>query len=147
MPDDVTDEEILGLSAISETANYSTIPPANKDDIDLESFLGNEDTTNSGDVDTNGKRGTDHLPVNGNNYFLLKLESIDLSSRGDLQLAFESQFKSEEVYIPFRISNGEIVKLQNSDDMETDDTPSSKFIKALNLTEDIISSYKAVYSN
>lgn len=151
LPDDVTDEEILGLSAISETANYSTIPPANKDDIDLESFLGNEDTTNSGDVgadvDTNGKRGTDHLPVNGNNYFLLKLESIDLSSRGDLQLAFESQFKSEEVYIPFRISNGEIVKLQNSDDMETDDTPSSKFIKALNLTEDIISSYKAVYSN
>lgn len=85
--------------------------------------------------------------MNGNNYFLLKLESIDLSSRGDLQLAFESQFKSEEVYIPFRISNGEIVKLQNSDDMETDDTPSSKFIKALNLTEDIISSYKAVYSN
>ena len=39
LPDDVTDEEILGLSAISETANYSTIPPANKDDIDLESFL------------------------------------------------------------------------------------------------------------
>ena len=38
LPDDVTDEEILGLSAISETANYSTIPPANKDDIDLESF-------------------------------------------------------------------------------------------------------------
>lgn len=78
LPDDVTDEEILGLSAISETANYSTIPPANKDDIDLESFLGNEDTTNSGDVDTNGKRGTDHLPVNGNNYFLLKLEVLIL---------------------------------------------------------------------
>ena len=82
MPDDVTDEEILGLSAISETANYSTIPPANKDDIDLESFLGNEDTTNSGDVgadvDTNGKRGTDHLPVNGNNYFLLKLRVLIL---------------------------------------------------------------------
>lgn len=158
LPDDVTDEEILGLSAISETANYSTIPPTNKDDIDLESFLENEDNTNNNsgendgqmndnDVDANVNRGIE-FPENGNNYFLLKLENIDLTSRGgDLQLAFEAQFKSQEIYIPFRISNGEIVPVQNNDDMETDDTLSSKFIKALNLTEDIISSYKAVYSN
>lgn len=165
LPDDVTDEEILGLSAISETANYSTIQPVNnKDEIDLDNFFGN---------DTNGNVSTTATTTNANNninetdgvryndkesYFLMRIEDIELVNNGDLNLIFEANVESIEILIHFKISNGEIQIIQNNnssndggegddddDMMETDDTSSSRFIKGLNLTEDIINSYKAVY--
>ncbi|RCK67325.1 hypothetical protein Cantr_02927 [Candida viswanathii] len=151
LPDDVTDEEILGLSAISETANYSTIQPVNnKDDIDLDSFLQN-DTNGSASTNNNNNNAaheTEGIRFNdAESYFLLRIEDINLSQSGELLLIFEGNVKAEEILIHFKITNGEILILPNSssDDMDTDDTPSTKFIKALNLTEDIISSYKAVY--
>ncbi|KAL6452148.1 hypothetical protein SBY92_001405 [Candida maltosa Xu316] len=154
LPDDVTDEEILGLSAISETANYSTIQPVNnKEEIDLNSFLQDDNNNNTNDVDDNGQDEGDvtskFSSESGENYFLIRLEEIDMNSNGDLNLSFESNLGSEELLIRFKISNGEIKQAQTkTDDMEIDndeDTSSSKFIKSLNLTEDIISSYRAVY--
>lgn len=158
LPDDVTDEEILGLSAISETANYSTIQPVNnKDEIDLDNFLQNE-TNGNGSTSTNNNEMEGIKFSDSQSYFLMRIEDIEFSNKGEVQLIFEGNVDAEEILIHFKISNGEIQIVPNgtsttntttttitSDDMETDDTPSSKFIKGLNLTEDIISSYKSAY--
>lgn len=157
LPDDVTDEEILGLSAISETANYSTIQPVNnKDEIDLDNFLQNEPNGN-GSTSTNNNEMEGIKFSDSQSYFLMRIEDIEFSNKGEVQLIFEGNVDAEEILIHFKISNGEIQIVPNgtsttnttttitSDDMETDDTPSSKFIKGLNLTEDIISSYKSAY--
>lgn len=157
LPDDVTDEEILGLSAISETANYSTIQPVNnKDEIDLDNFLQNEPNGN-GSTSSNNNEMEGIKFSDSQSYFLMRIEDIEFSNKGEVQLIFEGNVDAEEILIHFKISNGEIQIVPNgtsttnttttitSDDMETDDTPSSKFIKGLNLTEDIISSYKSAY--
>lgn len=157
LPDDVTEEEILGLSAISETANYSTIQPVNnKDEIDLDNFLQNE-TNGNGSTSTNNNEMEGIKFSDSQSYFLMRIEDIEFSNKGEVQLIFEGNVDAEEILIHFKISNGEIQIVPNgtsttnttttitSDDMETDDTPSSKFIKGLNLTEDIISSYKSAY--
>lgn len=157
LPDDVTDEEILGLSAISETANYSTIQPVNnKDEIDLDNFLQNEPNGN-GSTSSNNNEMEGIKFSDSQSYFLTRIEDIEFSNKGEVQLIFEGNVDAEEILIHFKISNGEIQIVPNgtsttnttttitSDDMETDDTPSSKFIKGLNLTEDIISSYKSAY--
>lgn len=157
LPDDVTEEEILGLSAISETANYSTIQPVNnKDEIDLDNFLQNEPNGN-GSTSSNNNEMEGIKFSDSQSYFLMRIEDIEFSNKGEVQLIFEGNVDAEEILIHFKISNGEIQIVPNgtsttnttttitSDDMETDDTPSSKFIKGLNLTEDIISSYKSAY--
>ncbi|EGW33188.1 uncharacterized protein SPAPADRAFT_71074 [Spathaspora passalidarum NRRL Y-27907] len=121
LPDDVTDEELLGLNAISETATYSTIQPIN-DMFDLESFIKNDQTTTSKE-----------------NYFQVSLDDIDVTSN-DLYLTVEAYSDIKEIYIRFKISNGQIQLLQ--DDI---DENNAKFIKTLDLTEDFVVSITSVY--
>ncbi|CAI5756607.1 unnamed protein product [Candida verbasci] len=127
LPKDVTDEEILGLNAISETANYSTIQPT-KDEIDLDSFMNNDNELPK--VETR------------DNYIDFKLNEVDLSN-GDIKLSFNSSILTKQFNVSFKISNGEFILDSNSDDMELD--IQLKFIKALNYTEDILIAFKAVY--
>ncbi|RLV95731.1 hypothetical protein JA1_000773 [Spathaspora sp. JA1] len=126
LPNDVTDEELLGLNAISETATYSTIQPINNNNtLDLESFLNNNQEEN--------------LQAKQENYFQLSLDEIDVNSN-DLYLTIEAYSDIKEIFIKFKISNGEI-KLLDEDLNENN----GKFIKILNLTEDFMVAITSMY--
>ncbi|KAG7665367.1 uncharacterized protein J8A68_001055 [[Candida] subhashii] len=143
LPDDVTDEELLGLNCISETAAYSTIQPINREgNYDLDSFMKGGMTGSSGDDEEK-----DNLNDFRENYIRLSVDDIDVTSNdGDIHLTFEAISNSMEMFVRFKIANGEIKILEEKDDnMEVDNDKSRRFIKALDLTEDFVVALKAIF--
>ncbi|KAK6201051.1 mediator of RNA polymerase II transcription subunit 1-domain-containing protein [Scheffersomyces amazonensis] len=136
LPQDVTDEELLSLNAISENATYSTIKPITHKELNLDSFLNDE----SNDEETKHEISES---------ISLTLESIDGGSDFfDILLTLRAVSRLGEVTIPFKISNGEILDATSgtADAMEIDSIDKrSRFIKALNLTEDVVKSFTHIY--
>lgn len=131
---DVTDEELLGLNAISESATYSTIQPINKEE-DLDQFM----------------KGNDEADVDVEPFLKLQVDDIDLISKHKDVLMSLLGFIPQvgEIYLKFKISNGVFQTIDGADDMDVDggsEVKEKKFIKALNLTEDLVRSFKHVYS-
>ncbi|ODV79773.1 uncharacterized protein CANTADRAFT_49780 [Suhomyces tanzawaensis NRRL Y-17324] len=129
---DVTDEEILGLNAISETAAYTTIQPINKDEVDLDTFMRDEDADNSA--------------TNTEQFFNVSLQYVDFTSKQlDLILQIEGRIHTEELAFNLKISNGTFSEVKSSDTMDIDSTKIDRFIRILNLTEDISRAISEVY--
>ncbi|KAK6461792.1 mediator of RNA polymerase II transcription subunit 1-domain-containing protein [Scheffersomyces coipomensis] len=143
LPQDVTDEELLSLNAMSENATYSTIKPISHKETNLEAFL-KDHSKKEGDSES----GLEISNQEKAEYISLTLEDIDLTSPFfDLILSFEVISKLGEVYVKFKISNGEIIELKDgNENMEVDNNDkSTRFIKGLNLTEDVTKSFTYVY--
>jgi len=128
LPDDVTDEELLGLNVINDSATYSTIGTKRDDAMDLETFM-NET------VETQ----TEPLP-----FIQLSIEKYDFITN-DLTLVIEG-YLSQEIYIVVKINNGVITGKGENDAMEVDSDPSSKVVQGLKLTENVYKTLKHVYN-
>lgn len=135
LPNDVTDEELLGLNAINESANYSSIGSKQNDNLDLQTFMSESQPQ-----------------VKPTRYIQFTIINFDFITN-DIQLEIEGHL-NENIYIPFTISNGQIMqkKPRSDQDMDIDQeiTPDflklEKFIKGLNLTEDIYRIIKHIYN-
>lgn len=130
---DATDEQILSLNILNEK-NIE-----DEKDIALDEFMKEE--PNREEADDN-----DDLKI--------KIIDIDYDSQSyNISISITGKYKGVDVDILFIISNGEILPLDENpsskDDMEVDDDENKvkKFIKSLNLTEDIIKSFNFVYLN
>lgn len=125
---DVTDEELLSLNAISESATYSTVQPINKEE-DLEQFMA----------------GNDETEVETEPYLKLQVNHIDLLSKNkDVLMTLLGYIPQiGEIFLKFKISNGVFYTIDG--DMDIDESNEKKLIQALNLTEDLVTSFKHVY--
>ncbi|KAG2733064.1 hypothetical protein G9P44_004054 [Scheffersomyces stipitis] len=140
LPDDVTDEELLSLNAISENATFSTIQPINREaETDLDSFFKNTPEEPAISVEEQNAEKEE--------YFQLSLDDIDSASPYyDLQMSLQAQSRLGDIWVKFKIANGVIVAAQDDSAMEVDsDDIKTRFIRALNLTEDVIKSIKYAY--
>lgn len=123
LSNDVTDDELLSLNAIT-----------NNDEATLDSILksSNEDLTNSEEE----------------NFIILSIEEMDIKSDyNDLTLSFESNLDSNKLNLRFKITNGIVTGYKSDmDSMLIDsDVNEDRFIKGLNLTEDIIKVLNYIY--
>lgn len=126
LPNDITDQELLGLNAITDNSNFSHhMQPS--ENLDLESIMTEESGENA--------------PIKKG--LLVTFEEIDLTnlsllitisgSIDDEGNAFEKQFS---------VLNGNAYISQKGGDMEIEDAPMEKFVRALNVSEDIKQSFK-----
>ncbi|CAG87104.2 DEHA2D11000p [Debaryomyces hansenii CBS767] len=147
LPDDVTDEELMGLSAVSDNSAFSTAQINKPNTVDLTSFM------------NDGLSEVEKPPASiEDSYISFSLDDIDYcSSTYDLLISIDgllvnSKDELVDFEVKFKISNGVMSKIKPDDqeDVNMDDDNESidkneKFIKGLNVTEDIIKVLKYVY--
>ncbi|KAK7679106.1 hypothetical protein QCA50_017865 [Cerrena zonata] len=128
LPDDVTEEALLGLGAVSENANYTNNKIINPKEIDVETFM----TELNDNEDLSGKEDSG---------IELVWEDIEYQNENK-DLTFE--LKGINGTLRFRISNGEIRLIPQDDDIEmkgseeSNDEFHKKVIKGLNVSEDLV---------
>jgi hypothetical protein len=128
LPDDVTDEELLGLNVINDSATYSTIGAKRDGALDLETFMNEPEETQS-----------EPLP-----FIQLAIEKYDFVTN-NLILVIEG-YLSQEIYLEVTINNGVIAGKGESDQMDVDSDPSAKVIQGLKLTENVYKTLKHIYN-
>ncbi|ODV70514.1 hypothetical protein HYPBUDRAFT_182702 [Hyphopichia burtonii NRRL Y-1933] len=136
LPDDVTEEALLGLGAVSENANYTNNKIINPKEIDVETFM----TELNDNEDSSGKEDPG---------IELVWEDIEYQSENK-DLTFK--LKGINGTLRFRISNGEIRLIPQDDDIEmkgseeSNDEFHKKVIKGLNVSEDLVESLHFAYT-
>lgn len=132
LPEDVTDEELLGLNVISDTNAYVGIQVL-KPTVDLETFMKSED-----DEDIVLER-EDRIKITledaaFDNALTFSIDA-HISQNGVTEINFSEQFQ---------IDNGQFKTLNRSEDvdMDTDNTHFERLISGLNLTEDLLKTIK-----
>lgn len=154
LPEDVTNEELMGLSAFSDNNTAFSSMQLNKpNEVDLDNFMNEES------IDTQDGLGEQiQDPIEGP-YLYFSIDDIDYSSSFyDLSLTLNGLLPSAsgtavEFEVRFKISNGIISEISlNSNDEDTDmDKDNEKikknesFTKGLNLTENIVKVLQYVY--
>lgn len=126
LPNDITDQELLGLNAVTDNSNFSHhMQPS--ENLDLESVMA-EDAGESASI----KKGLS-----------VTFEEIDLTSLS-LQITITGSIDDEGNTLEkqFSVLNGNAFLSQKGGDMEIDDAPMEKFVRALNVSEDIKRSFK-----
>lgn len=127
LPNDVTDEELLGLTAVQEPATYLSM--LLHDDIDVDHFLQEEDTK---ETPTDRKVLSVHIvDIDFNSPFV----DFCVAMSGRLGSAFATKL---------HLSNGvlTVASMGAESGMEVEDPSVDRLVKGLNLTEDL---WKTVY--
>lgn len=144
LPDDVTDEELMGLSAVSDNSAFTTAQINKPNTVDLNSFM-------KDDIEEPGKSSVEEL------YILFSIDDIDYTSSGyDLLISIDGLLPNSDgdmtqFEIMIKISNGVVSDIHSEgDDVNMDEdnemiTKNKQFAKGLNLTEDIIKVLQYVY--
>lgn len=146
LPDDVTDAELLGLSAISDNPAFES---TQYNGGELDDFMSNEEkpTDKEQEVEQEVKKTKEP-------FILVSINDIDYDSfNTDLLVSFDGYVNQQDIQFNFKVSNGELVVVDSNEDVDmegVDDVPQStaahkKFIRALNITEDIIKSVEYVF--
>lgn len=123
LSNDVTDEELMGLRALTENSTYVNNPLRRYSEVDS---LIVEDTP-----ETETKE----------DFICLLLNAIDFTGDHDFQLSLKSMKEGSTFSIQFKISNGII---SSSNDIQMDDDQSEKFIEVLRTTENIEKALKRI---
>lgn len=120
LPSDITDRELLGLSAVTDTNAYGHAQAS--ENLDLESVM-TEDIPES----TSVKKG-----------ITITIEKLDIRNlQVDITITGSSGENGETINKKFSILNGLAFVSREASDMMIDDDALEKFIKALNVSEDI----------
>ncbi|CUM47242.1 uncharacterized protein AC631_01954 [Debaryomyces fabryi] len=147
LPDDVTDEELMGLSAVTENSAFSTAQINKPNIVDLNSFikggLSEAERPLTSTEDLYIQFSLDDIDYSSPNYdLLISMDGLLVNSKGDL-VDFEVKFK---------ILNGVVSEIKAEDkedvDMDVDNeqmNKNEKFVQGLNFTEDIIKVLQYVY--
>lgn len=161
LPNDVTDEELLGLNVISDTSgafndnsDIKNNKQSSKSDLeDLDEFMKDDNELQEKKVNQE----------NQDPYIILSVDDIEYDSPNtDLKFSISGIVNKEEISFEFNISNGETnskqeknedIEMKNEDiemiDEEMDklakNEKNNKFIKSLDFTEDIIKSLEYAF--
>lgn len=150
LPDDVTDEELMGLSAVTENNAFSTaqIMPHT---VDLDSFMKDElsevERPSTSIEDLYILFSLDDIDYSSPTYdLLISIDGLLVNSKGDL-VDFDVKFKILNGVVSDRKADDkEDVNMDVDMDVDNELTnKNEKFIKGLNLTEDIIKVLQYVY--
>ncbi|CAH2350792.1 putative mediator of RNA polymerase II transcription subunit 1 [[Candida] railenensis] len=145
LPGGIGSDELLGLSLSAENPILSSIQSIKPNEVDLDTFMEGEDQTI-----TEQSEPEEELAKAFKTVVQLSIEDIDLTSPhldvilGVFANVENESGKSVEIDVKFKISNGQIKSIGEDIDM-TSDNSSERFIKALNLTEDVPECIKHVY--
>lgn len=131
LSNEVTDEELVGLNAMSEATDFMGVPML-ESDTDLAEFVKEEADSETDRAETLETEGT-KLKI------VLKDIAYD-SPDFDLQLSVVGSVKSKSFAGDFVIRNGAIVEVSTSGDvdMDADNASGRDFIKALGLSENVL---------
>lgn len=130
LPEDVTDEELLGLNAVSDNNSYAGIQLI-KPTVDLESFIKSEND------ESTAPEKEDYITV------ILEDSAFDNALTFSIETHI-SQGETELIDLSekFQIDNGKfktcIVDEREDVDMDVDNTQFERFVSGLNLTEDLL---------
>lgn len=126
LPNDITDQELLGLNAVTDNSNFSHhMQPS--ENLDLESVMAED--------------AGENVPIKKG--LCMTFEEIDLTSLS-LQITITGSIDDEGDTLEkqFSVLNGNAFISQKGGDMEIDDGPMEKFVRALNVSEDLKRSFK-----
>lgn len=121
LPTDITDQELLGLNAVTDSSRLSHNMQASEN-LDLESILA-EDS----DMFVPVKKG-----------IVVTLDELDwLTLRLDVGVTGTIEDSEETIDTSFSVLNGTAFTSFHENDMDVDDNKFERFIKALNASEDL----------
>lgn len=139
---EVTEEELLNLNTITESKSYMGMQMIDSNtNTDLEDFVKQEDEIS----DAANEKPTDDQSTSQLSFIRLCLQEIDYSSpSSDLTFSVSGNKSSgAKLDGQFVLSNGAVKEVKADDvDMDVDNELFIRFIKALSISEDLVSAYE-----
>lgn len=142
LPNDVTDEELVGLSTMTDTVEYMGVPILDST-ADLKSFFKEESQDTMMRDESAETEVPDELPQDS--FSFVVGDTLYDSPNTDVFVSVSGQIKSAQIQAQLVIANGKILKQQDDIDMEVDDDLTTRFCRALALSEDPLLASDAIH--
>lgn len=142
LPNDVTDEELVGLSTMTDSVDYMGVPILDST-ADLKSFFKEESQDTMMRDESAETEMPNEIPQDSINFVVG--DTLYDSPNTDVFVSVSGQIKSAQIQAQLVIANGKISKQQDDIDMEVDDDLATKFCRALALSEDPLLASDAIH--